>query len=76
MLLSKPGLCDVQYVLDTPLKFAKAWLVRGNCRVGKLRHAYSVNVGRGHVISQRPKFGAVLAKGGKVNLVVSKGRRR
>jgi beta-lactam-binding protein with PASTA domain len=30
----------------------------------------------GRVISQKPTFGGVLTKGAKVNLVVSKGRRR
>jgi beta-lactam-binding protein with PASTA domain len=29
-----------------------------------------------HVISQKPNFGAVLPGGGKVNLVVSRGRKR
>jgi beta-lactam-binding protein with PASTA domain len=49
---------------------------RANCRVGKVRRAYSKIVKRGRVISQKPGFGAVLPKGAKVTLVVSKGRRR
>jgi beta-lactam-binding protein with PASTA domain len=36
--------------------------------------AYSKTVKRGRVISQKPKPGAVLPNGGKVNLVVSRGR--
>jgi len=31
---------------------------------------------QGQVFSQRPKFGAVLPGGGKVSLVVSRGRKR
>jgi beta-lactam-binding protein with PASTA domain len=44
-------------------------------RLGKIGRAYSKVVRRGRVISQRPKFGAVLPNGGKVNLVVSRGRK-
>ena len=33
------------------------------------------DVKRGRVISQKPKLGTVLPSGGKVNLVVSRGRR-
>jgi beta-lactam-binding protein with PASTA domain len=57
---------------------AKRTLARANCRVGKIRRAYSgaySKVKRGGVISQKPNFGAVLPGGSKVNLVVSLGRR-
>jgi beta-lactam-binding protein with PASTA domain len=57
------------------LPAAKRALARINCRVGKVRYAYSKGVKRGLVISQRPSFGAVLSRGGKVNLVVSRGRK-
>jgi eukaryotic-like serine/threonine-protein kinase len=50
-------------------------VARGNCRVRKIRRAYSTTVKRGRVISQKPRFGTVLRGGGKVNLVVSRGRK-
>ena len=50
-------------------------LARVNCRVGRVRHTYSKTGKRGRVISQKPRFGAVLPAGGKVNLVVSRGRK-
>ena len=76
VFLNRPGLCTVQIVNDRPLPFARRVLARANCRVGKIRHAHSKHVRRGRVSSQRPGFGAVLRGGGKVNLVVSRGRKR
>jgi FG-GAP-like repeat/PASTA domain/FG-GAP repeat len=88
VLLNRPGLCTVQnvaylriqegqsviFVRGKTLSAATWTLARANCRVGKIRRVYSKSVGRGRVISQRPKFGTVLPGGGKVNLVVSRGR--
>ena len=75
MLLNTPGLCTVQDVKRQTLPAAKRTIARANCRVGKIRRAYSKRVKKGRVISQKPRFGAVLRSGGKVNLVVSRGRR-
>ena len=75
MLLNTPGLCTVQDVTGQTVSAAKRTLARANCRVGKIRRAYSKSVKRGRVISQKPKPGTVLPGGGKVNLVVSRGRR-
>lgn len=50
-------------------------LAMGRCHVGKVRPAYSKAVKKGGVSSQKPKFGAVLWGGSRVNVVVSKGRR-
>jgi VCBS repeat protein/PASTA domain-containing protein/FG-GAP repeat protein len=75
VLLNTPGLCTVQDVKGQTLPAAKRSLARANCQVGRIRHAYSASVKRGRVISQKPKFGAVLPGGGKVNVVVSRGRR-
>jgi beta-lactam-binding protein with PASTA domain len=58
------------------LSAAKDALARINCRVGKVSRAYSRSIKRGRVISQKPGFGAVLPKGSKVNLVISRGRKR
>jgi beta-lactam-binding protein with PASTA domain len=51
-------------------------IARANCRVGKIRRAYSSAVKKGRVIAEKPKPGTVLPNRGKVNLVVSRGRRR
>jgi beta-lactam-binding protein with PASTA domain len=69
------GLHDpaVTIVAGEKLPAAKRTLARANCRVGKIRHAYSKIVRRGRVIAQKPKFGTVLPGGGKVNLVISRG---
>jgi hypothetical protein len=75
VLLNAPGLCTVQDVKRLSLAAAKRTIARANCRVGKIRRAYSKRVKNGHVISQEPKFGTVLPDGSKVNLVVSRGRR-
>jgi beta-lactam-binding protein with PASTA domain len=58
------------------LRAAKRTLVRAQCGVGKIRRAFSKAVKKGRVISQEPRWGAVLPKGGKVNLVVSRGHKR
>ena len=75
MLLNTPGLCTVQNVKRQTLPATRRMIARANCRVGKIRRAYSKTVRKGRVISQKPGFGAVLPGGGKVNLVVSRGRR-
>jgi beta-lactam-binding protein with PASTA domain len=76
VLLNRPGLCTVQDVWRQTVSAAKRTIARANCRVGKIRRAYLKTVKTGRVISQKPRFGAVLRGGGKVNLVVSRGRRR
>jgi hypothetical protein len=75
VLINAPGLCTVQYVRGKTLQAAKRTIARANCRVGKIRRAYSKSVKRGRVISQKPRFGAVLPGGRKVDLVVSRGRK-
>jgi beta-lactam-binding protein with PASTA domain len=76
VLLNTPGLCTVQDVKRKTLPAAKRTIARANCRVGKIRRAYSKSIKRGRVISEKPKPGTVLPNRGKVNLVVSRGRRR
>jgi hypothetical protein len=75
VLTNTPGLCTVQNVLGRRLGVAKRMIARANCRVGKIRRTYSKRVKKGRVISQEPKFGAVLPGGGKVIVVVSRGRK-
>lgn len=74
--LNAPGLCDVQNVLGKTLAAAKELLQRADCAVGSIRGAYSTRVPRGRVLRQSPRFpGGVLRSGGKVALVLSRGRR-
>ncbi len=75
VLLNTRGLCTAQDVKRKTLRAAKRTLARFNCRVGKIRRAYSRSYTKGRVISEKPKPGTVLPKRGKVNLVVSRGRR-
>jgi hypothetical protein len=72
VLLNRPGLCDVQDLRRLTLLEAKRTLARVNCRVGKVGYAYSRTI-RGLVIRQKPKLGAVLPRGAKVDVVLSRG---
>jgi hypothetical protein len=66
--------CTVPQVRKKALSAAKRAIVRAHCRVGKIRRSYST-VTKGRVTSQSPKAGTMLPGGGKVKLVVSRGRR-
>jgi FG-GAP-like repeat/FG-GAP repeat len=57
------------------LAVATRILLHAGCRVGALSYAYSKHVPRGAAISQHPDWGVVLRRGGRVNLVVSLGKR-
>jgi hypothetical protein len=65
VLLNRPGLCTVQDVTRQTVSAAKRMIARANCRVGKIRRAYSKTVmpgagleparpRRGHLILSRP----------------------
>ena len=75
VLINTPGLCAVQDVKGKTLLAAKRAIARANCRVARIRRAYSKTVKRSRVISEKPRPGTVLPNGGKVNLVASRGRR-
>jgi uncharacterized delta-60 repeat protein len=68
--------CVVPNVRGKPLRAARASITRGRCRVGRLSGKTSQTVQKGRVISQAPRPGISLPVGGRVNLVLSKGRRR
>ena len=68
--------CIVPAVRGRTLPAARTRLVRANCRLGKVKRSFSATVRRGRVISQRPRVGPRLAELAKVDLVVSRGRRR
>jgi FG-GAP-like repeat/PASTA domain/FG-GAP repeat len=73
VLANTPGLCAVQDVRGMTVPAAKQTIARANCGVGTIRRAYSKTVKRGRVISEKPAAGTVLRRGGKVNLVISRG---
>jgi hypothetical protein len=68
--------CKVPNVKGMTLAAAKRDLKAGGCALGKVKTAFSPKVKKGRVISQSQRPGKTLGAAGKVNLVVSKGRKR
>ena len=68
--------CVVPNVRGKTLRAARAAIVRGKCRMGRVQRRFSSRVKAGRVISQRPRAGARLAANARVHVVVSKGKRR
>jgi uncharacterized delta-60 repeat protein len=68
--------CVVPNLRGKALGAARSSLTKALCRVGTIKRRYSAAVGRGRVLSQRPAPRTQLAEFAKVNLVVSRGRRR
>jgi hypothetical protein len=66
--------CKVPRVIGKRLATARRLIVRARCRVGRVRRARSRRPS-GRVLSQRPRAGVRRARGTRVNLVVSRGRR-
>jgi hypothetical protein len=66
--------CVVPKLKGKRLRRAKRAIKAHDCTIGKIKHATSTKVKKGHVISQKPKPGKQLAHGAKVRLVVSKGK--
>jgi hypothetical protein len=67
--------CIVSNVVGKTLAAAKAAISRGRCATGLVRRAYSRRMKKGHVIAQRPRPRTRLPRGGRVHLVVSRGRK-
>jgi hypothetical protein len=66
--------CKVPKVVGKRLATARRLIVRARCRVGRVRRARSRRA-TGRVLSQSPRAGVRRARGSRVNLVVSRGRR-
>jgi FG-GAP-like repeat len=75
VVLNTPGRCNVQRLVGLTLAAARQTLARVNCRLGKVRRAYS-RVRKGRVAAQRPVVGQVRQGGAKVDVVVSRGSKR
>jgi len=67
--------CVVPRVARLRLRLARLAIVESQCKVGRIKRAFSSRVGKTRVISQRPRPGALRDGGFKVKLVVSSGRR-
>jgi hypothetical protein len=71
-----PPKCTVPKVVGKQLASAKRTITTRHCRTGKVGHAYSRKHGRGIVLSQSRRPGRALPAGSRIDLVVSRGRRR
>jgi hypothetical protein len=71
-----PRSCVVPKVKGKPLARARQTIIAARCRVGRITRRYAKTVRKGRVISQAPMAGKRRPIGTKVNLVVSRGRRR
>jgi subtilisin family serine protease len=74
-VLTRPR-CVVPKVRGKTVAQARRLLSTRRCRLGRIGRAYSRRVKKGRVISQGRRPAARLARGTKVNVVVSRGRRR
>jgi subtilisin family serine protease len=70
-----PTACLVPRLRNLTLVAAKRLLAKRGCRLGRVSRARSRRVRRGRVVAQRPAPGIRLARGARVRLVLSRGRR-
>jgi len=68
-----PLRCRVPKVVGQRLTAAKTRLIRAHCRVGRVTKKRSRAAKRGRVLSQTPKPGKTLGRGGRVALKIGKG---
>ena len=67
--------CRVPNVRGKKLRLAKSAITNAHCSLGKLKRKASKRMKRNRVISQSPTAGTTLPNLGKVNLVLSRGRK-
>ena len=70
-----PTACAVPRLRGLPLAAAKRLLVKRGCSLGRVTRVRSRRVGRGRVVAQRPGPGLRLARGRRIAVVLSRGRR-
>ncbi len=68
--------CKIPNVKGKTLAAAKQAISASHCRTGKVTRAFSFKIKTGRVISQKPGPGATLPAASKVDLVVSRGRKK
>jgi hypothetical protein len=71
-----PARCAVPKVVGRQLRAAQRAIKAGHCRTGRVGRAYSRRVKKGSVISQSRRARRLLPVSSKINLVVSRGRKR
>ena len=69
-----PYQCVVPNVKRKTVRAARRRLAARHCSLGRVRRRYSSRVGRGRIISQRPRPGRELVNRGQVSVLVSRGR--
>jgi hypothetical protein len=69
-----PPKCKVPKVVGKKLVTARRMITRARCRVGRVRRAKSMKP-RGRVVRQSPRWGVSRARGTRVSLIVSRGKR-
>lgn len=70
------GVCKVPHVVGKTFSTARRAIRTGGCRLAEIHRTYSRRMKRGRVICETPKAGAVLPRGGEVDLVLSRGRKQ
>jgi subtilisin family serine protease len=68
--------CAVPNVKGKTVRAARIALNRAKCTLGRVTRAYSSRLRAGRVVAQSRRPGARLPRGARVNVVVSRGRRR
>ena len=72
----RPVRCVVPNVKGKTVAQARRLLSSKRCALGRVTRAYSAKVKRGKIIKQSRRPGVRLARGARINVVVSRGRRR
>jgi hypothetical protein len=67
--------CKVPNVKGMRLAAAARELIAGDCKRGRVSYAYSAKIKKGRVVSQSQRPGRTMKAAGKVNLVVSRGKK-
>ena len=70
-----PTACSVPRLRGLTLLAAKRLLAKRGCTLGRVSRVRSRRVARGRVVAQRPAPGIRLARGARVRVVLSRGRR-
>jgi chitodextrinase len=70
-----PAACTVPRLRGLSLVAAKRLLAKRGCSLGRVSRVRSRRVARGRVVAQRPAPGIRLARGARVRVVLSRGRR-
>jgi beta-lactam-binding protein with PASTA domain len=71
-----PVRCVVPNVKKKTVAQARRLLASKHCALGRVTRTYSAKVKKGKIIKQSRRPGASLPRGTKVNVTVSRGRRR